>query len=516
MKNKYIIFAALLATVGLSSCDMEKYPYDAIEESQYMQKLSDYTSARVGLYSKFPQMTTGDYILTSEFQCDDFLASANYTNTYGSQYRWDFQPSDTYIENYWKEYYNIISRCNYYIDSYAKVEDGSVQMDEADVAVANAYVGEAYFIRAYCYFQLATQFCQPYDASTAESNMGLPLQLVYNPTSDASQYVGRSSLKATFDQILSDLNEATTRVDASLTVNTANQALVNYITQDVVTAFKSRLALYMKDYGTAITCATSLISSNQYPLISDATTFRDMWVHDMGSEVIWQIYMNKDAYGSPTGSSFWGQHQPDVTTQSMDFIPAQSLLDLYAANDIRFDAFYEPFVFNASSGASGDIYVFDKYPGNPDLQPEISTNDWYTNKSKPFRISEQYLIAAEAYCESNDVTNGASYLNQLRASRIAGYTNQNFAAASDLRTAIRNERRKELVGEGFRFVDLKRWGLGVDRGNSYQDANLVLQPGNAQTTALVREAGDYRFVWPIPKTEIDVNPQISNQQNPGY
>ena len=75
--------------------------------------------------------------------------------------------------------------------------------------------------------------------------------------------------------------------------------------------------------------------------------------------------MNKDAYGSPTGSSFWGQHQPDVTTQSMDFIPAQSLLDLYAANDIRFDAFYEPFVFIASCGASGDIYVFYKYPGNP-------------------------------------------------------------------------------------------------------------------------------------------------------
>lgn len=57
MKNKYIIFAALLATVGLSSCDMEKYPYDAIEESQYMQKLSDYTSARGTLF----QISPNDY-----------------------------------------------------------------------------------------------------------------------------------------------------------------------------------------------------------------------------------------------------------------------------------------------------------------------------------------------------------------------------------------------------------------------------------------------------------------------
>lgn len=517
MKKKHIIFVALLATAGFSSCDMEKYPYSAIEESQYMKTLNDFSSARIGLYSNYPALTTGGYILTSEFQCDDFLASSNYSNSYGSQYRWDFQPTDGNIGSHWSGYYNTIARCNYFIDSYKrKVESGDEKFTEAEIATIKAYVGEAYFGRAYSYFQLTTLFCKAYDASTAESDLGLPLQLTYSPTSDASQYPGRSSMKATFDQILADLNEAAAMVDESKSVNTSNQDPVNYIRQDVVTALKARVALYMKDYSNAISYSTSLISSGRYPLIGDADTFRDMWVHDAGTEVIWQVYMNKDAYGSPTGVSFWGQYQTDITKQSMDFIPSQSLLDLYADNDIRFNAYFEPFTFNASSGASGDIYVFDKYPGNPDLQPDISVNDWYTNKSKPFRISEQYLIAAEAYCENNDVTNGSNYLNQLRAKRISGYVDQSFAGTNDLRTAIHDERHKELVGEGFRFTDLKRWGLGFNRNNAYQDANLVLQPGNSQTTALSKEASDYRFVWPIPKSEIDVNPQIKGQQNPGY
>lgn len=513
MKKRNIILTALLTVMGLSSCDMEKYPYNAIEESKYMATLNDFASARIGLYSNYRNVTTGGYLLTHEFQCDDFMASANYSNTYGSQYRWDFQPTDGNIQGFWSTYYGMIARSNYYLGSYEKVKDN---FSEADLEKVKAYVGEAYFSRAYSYFQLATLFCKAYDAATAETDLGLPLQLTYNPTSDASQYPGRASLKATFDQILSDLDNAASLVDPDKIVNASNQNAINYISQDLVSALKARIALYMKDYTTASSLSTALIAGNKYPLISDATLYRDMWVHDMGSEVIWQIYMDKNAYGNPTGTSFWGVHQNDLSKQSMDYIPSVSLLELYPQGDIRFDAYFTPFLFNATSGASGTIYVFDKYPGNPDLQPEISVNDWYTNKSKPFRISEQYLIAAEAYCESNDLTNAASYLNQLRKARIAGYTDESFASITTLRQAIRDERRMELACEGFRFVDLKRWGTGVNRDNAYQNSDLVLQPNNVQTTALVKEAGDFRFVWPIPKAEIDVNPQIKNQQNPGY
>ena len=132
MKKIYLILATALLTLGFSSCDMDKYPYNSIEESKYMATLNDFTNARVGLYSYYRSLTTGGYILTSEIQCDDFMATADYSNTYGNQYRWDFQPTDGNIEGIWSAYYALIARCNYYIDSYKKIKDAG-QLTEAEI-----------------------------------------------------------------------------------------------------------------------------------------------------------------------------------------------------------------------------------------------------------------------------------------------------------------------------------------------------------------------------------------------
>ncbi len=126
------------------------------------------------------------------------------------------------------------------------------------------------------------------------------------------------------------------------------------------------------------------------------------------------------------------------------------------------------------------------------------------------------MIAAEAYAGQGNVTEAAKYLNDLKRNRIEGYTDRTFNSADLLMAEIRDERHRELVGEGFRLSDLKRWGLGVNRQNNVQDANLVLFPDSEITTALEKAADDFRMVWPIPKAETDVNPQIRNQQNPGY
>ena len=514
MKKVHILFASLLAAVGLASCDMEKYPYNAVEENKYLTTVSDFEQARIGLYSNYRAITTGVYVLLPEMQCDDFQAVAGFSNTYGNHQRWDFQTTDGNIQTVWSAYYSTIARCNFYLDGYNRVVAGEVLADisDADLTAISTYAAEAYFTRAFCYYMLSTYFCQAYDPNTADSQLGLPLQLTYAPTSDASVYPGRSSLKATYEQILSDLNNASDLWTGS----TWNKY---YVSAYSIQALQARVALNMKDYSTAISASTALINASTqagFGLVSDAEMYAGIWNADNGAETIWQIFMKAPSeLGSATGSTFWGNYLSDTPDeQTMDYVPSQSLVDLYdQENDIRFTAFFTPYHLTTSTGTSGDIFVFNKYPGNPNLG-NLTVDQHYTNMSKPLRTAEQYLIAAEAYLESGDETNAASYLNQLRAARIAGYVNQTFSSSASLRAAIYDERHKELAGEGFRLNDLKRWGLGFDRNGTEQEP-AVVQPG-AAFTELNIEASNYRFTWPIPKAETDVNPQLKGQQNPGY
>lgn len=514
MKKKHILFAAFFAMFGLSSCDMEKYPYSSIEESLYMKTLNDFASARIGLYSSYRSVTSGGYLFTSDFQCDDFMASADYSNTYGSQYRWIFQTTDGNIEGIWGGYYGMIARANYYIDSYTKTQGMTDGFSESDSAKMSAYVAEAYFTRAYAYLQLAGYYCKAYDANTAGQDLGLPLQLIYNPSSDASKYPGRSTLAETYDQIYSDIENAEKMVNPEAILD--GKDAIHYISADAVQALKARAALQRKDYALAASTASALIDSGKYPLASTERGFRDIWLNDKGSEIIWLIYMDKNELGSPNGLRFWGQYiVGDQSLQKPDFIPSQELLDLYSADDIRLTSYFADFDYTASNGSTGNIKVFDKYPGNPAIYSQTNVDNHYVNMSKPFHISEMYLIAAEAYANTGNLNEGSKYLNALKQARISGYEGGTYGEAN-LLSEIQSERRRELVGEGFRFTDLKRWGLGIDRGNNYQNNNLVLLPGNMNTTALRKEADDYRFIWPIPKSEIDSNPQLKGQQNPGY
>jgi susD family len=112
------------------------------------------------------------------------------------------------------------------------------------------------------------------------------------------------------------------------------------------------------------------------------------------------------------------------------------------------------------------------------------------------------------------VKKGNDALNALKKARIEGWTDATYDQEA-LLNEIMNERERELVGEGYRLMDLKRWGKGVKRGKP-QSKGLVLFPGQASTDGLDKLMDDQRMLWPIPKTEMDANPQLAGQQNPGY
>ena len=137
----------------------------------------------------------------------------------------------------------------------------------------------------------------------------------------------------------------------------------------------------------------------------------------------------------------------------------------------------------------------------------------YVNKPKIFRIAEQYLITAEAYYlrgEAGDESMAYDILFELMSARDASIQYAPVTGLT-LKNLIRAERERELFGEGFRLVDLKRYGEEFRR-QTPQSVQLSYE----LALDLNVKTDNIRWVWPIPKAEIDANPQIKNQQNPGY
>ncbi len=497
MQMKKILYT-LIAIGGFlfASCDMDKYPYDKIPTGEALQTASDFNNFRNGFYAYLRGQFTGDYVLQPEIQADGLNAVIDYSNTYGSWYRWQFTAEDG---GQWATFYTLISNCNFLIEG---AENLIPTFSAEDQAIAKRALGDAYFMRALAYNELTLRFCKAYNASTASSDLGVALVTKYEPSSNSSTYPSRSSLAETYALIKGDLDSAAKYVTAPGEQNSG------YVTVDAVTALKARVALQMKDYTTAIAMAKPLVDGDAYPLVTSAQAIYRMWTNDESTETIFQPIFKTGQLGSATGTYLIDKSASGTKIQP-DFLPTQDVIDLYdQENDLRFWVYFDEAEMTFSTGTV-TLYYCTKYPGNPALYTG-STN--FINMPKILRIAEMYMILAEAYNESGDATNALAYLNAFKAKRIAGYTAQSYAGAA-LTNEIRNERQREFYMEGNRLWDLKRYGVGL-AGRTPQDGGFVYQNAGVNSTAINKEPGDFRFVWPIPTHETNANPQI--QQNSGY
>ena len=123
-------------------------------------------------------------------------------------------------------------------------------------------------------------------------------------------------------------------------------------------------------------------------------------------------------------------------------------------------------------------------------------------------ISEMYLIAAEAaYMKDNASNiNSTKYLNELQSARGASKTDGTLQN-------IKEEWYKELVGNGHRFVCLKRWGDGFEGRPAQAAASAIVMTGEYYTERTM-EAGAYVMNWPVPSYELKLNDNLV--QNAGY
>lgn len=504
MKKIYLLLAL---TVGLvSSCDMDTTPYGTIPEDEALMTPDDFTSMRNGLYAGLRSSVGGNTFYTPiEAQSDEFHALVGNSNTYGDMYRWDFTPQNSYVGTVYGNYQAVIARANFIIQGYNSCDFSDTNtFNEEGMATARAAKGDAFFARAYSLFMLSQYFCADYEESTAdEPNTGVSYRLDYAPSSDPSTYPARKTLNETYTQIEADLDSA------ALYVTAAGAISSDRITVDAITALRARAALAKDDYANAASYAASLVDGGNYILASSPAEIVDMWTNDAGMETILQLTVG-DANQLVAGS---GTYYQPVDHPYVDFVPTQTVIDLYSANDYRLSAYFNQLDIVTTTGISGRVYGFNKFPLETRLyQASPSTETRSVIEPKVFRIAEMYLIAAEAYAQDNNLTRAAYYLNELERNRIRGYDDQTFASKDAIMQEIMNERLREMIGEGTRMFDIKRWHVALQRGEA-QNEDLCLTPGST-TTSLSRPADSDRMTWPIPKNETDLTDRIV--QNPGY
>ena len=124
------------------------------------------------------------------------------------------------------------------------------------------------------------------------------------------------------------------------------------------------------------------------------------------------------------------------------------------------------------------------------------------------RLAETYLNASEAAVKLGDNEKAVKYLDP-----IVKRANPNNSVQGKTLTLedVLNERRKELVAEGHRAFDLLRNGMSVNR---YDIPNSKIKSTKHFSKNLDFDWDFYRIVLPIPKAEMDTNPNMV--QNPGY
>ncbi|WP_149913597.1 RagB/SusD family nutrient uptake outer membrane protein [Sphingobacterium cavernae] len=490
MKFKYIL-SALALSASLASCDIEKFPYDSISQEMAFQSVSDAEKWNNNFYAQLRGRIYGVYTLPQDIQSDMLNATADFGNNYGAVHRWaeEFNSDNYQVRDVWVGYYGALKNINESIAKFPTIN----AVTDADKAKLNQYLGDAYAIRAYYYLNLVLRYSKAYNANTAATDLGVPLVLTF----DLKESPKRASVKETYDQILSDINQSKT-----LLANVNGSVGATKFTIDAVYALEARVKLYMNDLPGAAEAAEKVIKTDKYKLYTTAEDVKSIWATDKTQETIFQLFASLNE--RPNTNDSYYNYEASTDTYRSYFIPSKWVLDMYDAIDFRKNAYFKE-VDLYQQGKKYKAFIVNKYPGNPTLVSSKAENH---NAPKVFRVAELYLISAEANATVNS-TLALTRLNALREAR--GLARLNNLSGAALLTEIKNERLRELAFEGFRLDDLKRWNEGFER-RSPQGTDF-LQTGSGYIN-LKKEKGDEKFVWGIPSYDITLNSNL--EQNKGW
>lgn len=481
--------------MGLYSCEdfLDKQPTTSIDAEEAITNVKDARIALNGMYSAFK--SSGYYgrsfVVVPDIMTDEAFSVIGYSNNYGEMYKWTY--TSGMGSSPWGVMYSTIIRSSNIINVIDDIQGDSIQ--KASIK------GEALLGRALAHFDLVKTYGKAYNASTASTDLGVPVITEYQQGQPE-----RNTIEEVYTQIIEDATEARELIPA-VGEGYYHEDFTRYFTKHAADALLARVYLYMNNWDKAIFHASNLINDDQFALAGyeaneDAFDyFQNMWTYDAGSEIICKFGLTvADASFIIPGYSYYNDEQNKDGKPTPDFVPAEWLIDMYDVNnDIRYNSY---FITEETSYNGWVTTLVNKFPGNPEFD---GTNQNGAHMPKLFRLAEMYLIRAEAYAENDENALAAADLNTLRSKRIVGYSDE-FLTGDDLKAAIWDERTKELAFEGHRFFDLKRKGLGFTR---VPQENTVAGPNSLSILP-----SNHRWSWAIPQSEFNGNENMV--QNPGY
>jgi tetratricopeptide (TPR) repeat protein len=412
--KKILTFGLILLGFSLQSCKdfLEVAPQDQVsDEATIFDKTSAETAVR-GAYRGLANLNYSGGFQNTILQSGGDVFSVNVGLTDLSVTNYDLRSDIPFLQTYWNNNYNTINRTNHIIEKVPLVTDIKLTMD-----LKNQFLGEAYFIRALSYFDLAKLYGG--------------VQIFLTPTKSYTEKIGvkKSTQAQVFAQILDDLNKAEGLLPATVVRNRA--------TKFTVYALRARLYLYLNRFDDAEKDLNLILANTSYRLIKPFALATG--TTESVLELTYSINNQNPGFTLWQGNR---QLSPTATLHNL-------------LND-------------------------SKVGGGRKILSKLNTSNQYigsifpTNASANYviRTAELYLNRAEARLKKSnpDITGALSDLNVVKArSEIATSTAN---TKESLLLEIENERRVEFALEPHRWFDLVRTGraaevLKVNNANKY-------------------------------------------------
>ncbi len=465
---KYIFFFAA-TLIAFTACEdnLDIAPITDKGANSFYNNESELESAIAGVYA---QLQSGglyglDLIGVGEISGEDSFEeiAANDGGRFGQLDDFSTNAGNDLVGDIWREAYEGIQRTNVVLN---RITD----IDYEDASLKTQRIGEIQFIRGLLYFNLVRLF----------GDVPLVLEETVNPSDFFGQ--GRTAASTVYEQIEADLNAAIASLPTTKVSGRPAKGAAQALLGDV--------QMTQGKYSAAVTNLAAVVNSGEYELVASTAEIFGT-ANEGNSEVVFEVQFTSGLNGSSEGNPAASQFRPSGTTANAKGhnLPSTEFVNMYEDGDTRkndyvgIDSDANPFYFSTKyevsetgiNDSGSDIYVI--------------------------RYTDVILKYAEALNETGSTVDAIPYLNMVR--NRAGLGNTTATSQSDVRAALEMERRLEFIGEGHRWLDLKRYGTALQTMNDWFAANSI----NVTID-------DTKLLLPVPQSQIDTDPAIT--QNPGF